>query len=190
LQFYPRRIKQWVLDAKTPKGRFNHLGEWETVPISPEKNLNEKNEEEAKKIAREIKEKTFSRPIPEDLKNSYRFGVESEDLNDYSPKIKELFSFKYANQFEINKKRIGMMVNNFGKDKFDTGSPGVQVAVLTQKINYLTEHMKKNSKDLRTNYNLTKILNRRRRMMKYLKRTDVATYYKVLKGINLRDIIP
>jgi small subunit ribosomal protein S15 len=70
----------------------------------------------------------------------------------------------------------------------DTGSTAVQIALLTQRIRHLTEHVKKHKKDIHSRYGLQKLVEKRKRLMKYLKRTDYRTYVKVLKELGLRDV--
>jgi small subunit ribosomal protein S15 len=69
----------------------------------------------------------------------------------------------------------------------DTGSTTVQIALLTQRIR-LTEHVKKHKKDIHSRYGLQKLVEKRKRLMKYLKRTDYRSYVRVLKELGLRDV--
>lgn len=68
----------------------------------------------------------------------------------------------------------------------DTGSTRVQVAVLTERINYLTEHFKAHSKDHHSRRGLLKMVGQRRRLLEYLKRSDVEGYRKVIGELGLR----
>jgi small subunit ribosomal protein S15 len=70
----------------------------------------------------------------------------------------------------------------------DTGSTAVQIALLTQRIRHLTEHVKRHKKDIHSRYGLQKLVEKRKRLMKYLKRTDYRTYVRVLKELGLRDV--
>ncbi len=70
----------------------------------------------------------------------------------------------------------------------DTGSTAVQIALLTRRIRYLTEHVKRHKKDVHSRYGLQKLVEQRKKLMKYLKRTDYKTYVKVLKELGLRDV--
>jgi len=70
----------------------------------------------------------------------------------------------------------------------DTGSTAVQIALLTQRIRHLTEHVKKHKKDIHSRYGLQKLVEKRKRLMKYLKRTDYRSYVRVLKELGLRDV--
>lgn len=68
----------------------------------------------------------------------------------------------------------------------DTGSSEVQIALLSARISYLTEHMKANSHDFHTRYGLTKLVSQRRRLMTYLKRTKPEVYRALIKKLELR----
>jgi len=68
----------------------------------------------------------------------------------------------------------------------DTGSPEVQVALLTRRINDITEHLKQNPKDFSTRRGLLKLIGQRRRLLDYLKKKDIARYRELIKALNLR----
>ena len=68
----------------------------------------------------------------------------------------------------------------------DTGSPEVQVALLSQRIEYLTEHFKVHKKDHHSRRGLLKLVGQRRRLLDYLKRSDVERYRKLVSSLNLR----
>jgi small subunit ribosomal protein S15 len=68
----------------------------------------------------------------------------------------------------------------------DTGSPEVQVALLTERIVQLTEHFKTHSKDHHSRRGLLKLVGQRRRLLDYLKRTNVDRYRKIVADLNLR----
>ncbi len=68
----------------------------------------------------------------------------------------------------------------------DTGSSMVQVAVLTERINYLTEHFRTHKKDHHSRRGLLRMVGKRRRHLDYLKRTDVETYRKIIADLGLR----
>jgi len=68
----------------------------------------------------------------------------------------------------------------------DTGSPEVQIALLTQRINYLTEHFKTHKKDHHSRQGLLKIVNQRRRLLNYLKRNDPPRYRKLIDELGIR----
>ncbi|HEY6560494.1 MAG TPA: 30S ribosomal protein S15 [Polyangiaceae bacterium] len=68
----------------------------------------------------------------------------------------------------------------------DTGSPEVQVALLSQRIEYLTEHFKTHKKDHHSRRGLLKLVGKRRRLLDFLKKSDVDRYRKVVSALNLR----
>ena len=68
----------------------------------------------------------------------------------------------------------------------DTGSPEVQIALLTERINDLTGHLVKNKKDFHSKQGLLKMVGTRRRLLKYLKNSDIDKYRKIIESLNLR----
>ena len=68
----------------------------------------------------------------------------------------------------------------------DTGSSQVQVTLLTERINYLNDHFRKHAKDHHGRRGLLKMVGRRRRLLDYLKRTDVGSYRKLIDELGLR----
>ncbi|RXZ42543.1 30S ribosomal protein S15 [Crenobacter cavernae] len=78
------------------------------------------------------------------------------------------------------------IVKDFQRAEGDTGSPEVQVALLTARINDLTPHFKANTKDHHSRRGLLKMVSRRRRLLDYLKRTDVDAYRALIARLGLR----
>jgi len=74
----------------------------------------------------------------------------------------------------------------FQRHERDTGSSEVQIATLTKKIEALTEHLKANKKDNSSRYGLIRMVNNRRKLLDYLKRTDEAAYRKLIADLGLR----
>jgi small subunit ribosomal protein S15 len=68
----------------------------------------------------------------------------------------------------------------------DTGSTTVQVAVLTERINYLTEHFRSHKKDHHSRQGLYRLIGKRRRLLNYMKRTDLDGYRKIVQDLGLR----
>jgi len=68
----------------------------------------------------------------------------------------------------------------------DTGSPEVQIAILTERINYLTEHLKEHKKDHHSRRGLLKMVGQRRGMLNYLREKDIERYRSILEKLNLR----
>ena len=71
----------------------------------------------------------------------------------------------------------------------DTGSPEVQVAILTARIKELTEHMKSHQKDFHTRRGLLMLVGRRRRLLSYIKKNDIVEYRELIKALGIRDNI-
>ena len=69
----------------------------------------------------------------------------------------------------------------------DTGSPEVQVSLMTGRIKYLTEHFKAHKKDFHSRLGLQKLVNKRRKLLKYLKRMDKTRYVALIQSLGLRD---
>ncbi len=86
----------------------------------------------------------------------------------------------------LSKEKIAEIVKQFGRKEADTGSVEVQVALLTEQINVLTEHMKINKKDYSSNRGLLKMVGRRKGMLEYLKKSDVNRYRELVKNLGLR----
>jgi small subunit ribosomal protein S15 len=78
------------------------------------------------------------------------------------------------------------LVSQFGKHANDTGSTEVQVALLTTRINTLTEHFKIHKKDFAGRRGLLKLVSQRRGLLDYLRRKDEARYVKLIGALNLR----
>jgi len=82
-----------------------------------------------------------------------------------------------------NKEEI---IKKYGKDASDTGSPEVQIALLSEQIRELTEHVQVHKRDHHSRRGLTKMVGARRRLLKYLKRTNLESYLKLIKELGLR----
>ena len=78
------------------------------------------------------------------------------------------------------------IMNEHAMHEGDTGSPEVQIALLTARINYLTEHLKEHKKDHHSRRGLLKMVGHRRRLLSYLNRIDIERYRAILAKLNLR----
>jgi small subunit ribosomal protein S15 len=78
------------------------------------------------------------------------------------------------------------IVKTYKRSKNDTGSPEVQIALLSARINSLTEHLKIHKHDFHTRFGLTKLVSQRRRMMRYLKSQDTSRYSIIIKELEIR----
>lgn len=82
-----------------------------------------------------------------------------------------------------NKKKI---IENFATSKEDTGSPEVQVAILSTRIDQLSEHLKIHKKDNHSRRGLLRMVGKRRKLLSYLKKTHEDRYLKLIKSLNLK----
>jgi small subunit ribosomal protein S15 len=78
------------------------------------------------------------------------------------------------------------IVTDFRTHEADTGSPQVQIALLSKRINELTDHFKTHKKDNHSRRGLLKMVSQRRSMLDYLKRTDIERYHEVVSRLGLR----
>jgi small subunit ribosomal protein S15 len=79
------------------------------------------------------------------------------------------------------------IVNEFKRAAKDTGSSEVQVSLMTSRIKYLTDHFKDHKKDFHSRRGLQALVNKRRKLLKYLKRKDLARYATLIQNLGLRD---
>jgi len=86
----------------------------------------------------------------------------------------------------LDKEKKAAIVSDFRKHDSDTGSTEVQVALLTERINRLTEHLKAHRHDHHTQRGLMKLIGRRRRLLAYLAREDVQRYRDLITRLGLR----
>jgi small subunit ribosomal protein S15 len=86
----------------------------------------------------------------------------------------------------ITKERKQELVRDFRRDESDSGSPEVQVAILTTRINALTEHLRMHKKDYATRRGLLAMVSRRRRLLDYLRRVDAKRYLDIIGRLGIR----
>lgn len=86
----------------------------------------------------------------------------------------------------VAKETKSAILKKFKRSDLDTGSSEVQVALLTARINELTEHFKTHKKDVHSQRGLITIVNRRRKLLDYLKRTDSKKYETLIKELDIR----
>jgi len=86
----------------------------------------------------------------------------------------------------LSKEHKTDIIDRFKKHEGDTGSPEVQIAILTEQINVLTEHLKIHKKDHHSRRGLLKMVGRRRRLLNYLQRLETERYRTVVKELGLR----
>ncbi len=83
----------------------------------------------------------------------------------------------------MNKEEI---INEFRQHEKDTGSSEVQIALLTNRIKHLTEHLKIHAKDFHSRHGLVALANQRRKLLNYLKKNDADSYKNIIQKLNLR----
>ena len=86
----------------------------------------------------------------------------------------------------IAKEKKQAIIAEFGRSEGDTGSPEVQVAILTARINELPDHFKANPKDHNSRRGLLKMVGQRRNMLAYLKKMDIERYRSLIESLGLR----
>jgi small subunit ribosomal protein S15 len=87
----------------------------------------------------------------------------------------------------LSKERTAEIIAEFGKDANDSGSAEVQVALLTQRIRDLTEHLKIHKKDHHTRRGLLMLVGKRRRLLTYIKKRDITGYRALISKLGIRD---
>ncbi len=86
----------------------------------------------------------------------------------------------------LTQERKQELINEYKVHETDTGSPEVQIAVLTEKINYLNEHLRTHKKDHHSRRGLLKMVGQRRHLLNYLKNKDVQRYRELITKLGLR----
>jgi small subunit ribosomal protein S15 len=86
----------------------------------------------------------------------------------------------------ITRERKQELIQDYRRDDSDTGSPEVQIAILTTRINNLTEHMQSHKKDYACRRGLLALVSRRRRLLDYLKRVDPQRYLEIIQRLSIR----
>lgn len=86
----------------------------------------------------------------------------------------------------LTPERKAELIKEYGKAETDTGSPEVQVALLTARIEYLTEHFKGHQKDFHSRTGLLKLVGKRRQLLNYMKNKDIQRYRDLIARLGLR----
>ena len=87
----------------------------------------------------------------------------------------------------LTKEQKSELIGKYGRSGTDTGSAEVQVAMLTERINELTEHLRSHKKDHHSRRGLLKLVGKRRRLLKYLERNDLDAYRSLVAELDLRS---
>jgi small subunit ribosomal protein S15 len=86
----------------------------------------------------------------------------------------------------ITKERVEELVKEFGGDDKNTGSPEVQIAITTDKIRNITEHLKSNKKDHSGRRGLIVLVSQRRKLLNYVKKSGIGRYKEIIEKLNIR----
>ena len=86
----------------------------------------------------------------------------------------------------LSKDEVSSIIGKFGKNEKDTGASEVQIALLTERINQLTEHCKQFKKDKSSQRGLLILVGKRRRMLKYIQRSNLERYRSLIKELGIR----
>ena len=86
----------------------------------------------------------------------------------------------------VTKEKVEELTKEFGKKENDTGSTETQIAVLTERIKNITSHLKNNKKDHSGRRGLVILVSKRRKLLNYLRRTNVNSYKSILEKLNIR----
>ena len=86
----------------------------------------------------------------------------------------------------MTKERKQEIINTYKREENDTGSPEVQIALLTERINELTEHLKVHKKDNHSRRGLLKMVGKRKRLLAYLRRTNYASFVELVASLGIR----
>lgn len=97
-------------------------------------------------------------------------------------------SFKHANNPEIHAFRTKQAIKRWQERPEDHGTPQVQVACMTNKINYLSDHVKTHKKDHQCKLQLRLLISKRQALLKYLRKKNVPIYYQLVRELDIQDI--
>ncbi len=86
----------------------------------------------------------------------------------------------------LNQEKKKAIIDQYKMHQHDTGSPEVQIAILTERINYLTEHLKEHRKDHHSRRGLLKMVGKRRGLLNYLRNKDLNRYREIIEKLGLR----
>ena len=115
-------------------------------------------------------------------------GVQTEINRDAKPDlVAQYLATDHYSQAQINKANITRARKEFQRTPYDVGGTEVQIAQLTEKIKYLTTHFETHKQDKHSHKGLVAILERRKRLLTYLRRTDGDSYGEVIYRLGLKD---
>jgi small subunit ribosomal protein S15 len=117
-----------------------------------------------------------------------RFGVEAAEVEALPAKVQALFSAQSATIREHRTAQIRAARSAAGRHAIDTGSPEAQIAADTAKISQLSAHMAAHRHDVTVRRALDRYINKRRKLLKYLRSRNPQSYFELVKRLGLRDI--
>jgi small subunit ribosomal protein S15 len=117
-------------------------------------------------------------------RGSQRFGLPFCGMPFTAPSVFSMSWGEFGMPLHVEKK--AELIGKFRTHESDTGSPEVQIALLTERISYLTEHFKTHTKDHHSRRGLLKLVSKRRRLLSYLKKSSLDRYRKTVSALNLR----
>eukprot|EP01134_Creolimax_fragrantissima_P007944 CFRG7944T1 len=127
-------------------------------------------------------------PVPDDTE--YLYGVDKEIIKEMPEAMKLRLSLQNASQEEKNQSMKAKVMQSVQRNRVDTGSGEAQIAAMSARIHYLVDHMKRNPKDLHSRRGLEQLVQNRRKMMKYLRRTNLDRYVHCVNMLKLRPLPP
>ena len=92
-----------------------------------------------------------------------------------------------ATRLSVSKEKVAELIKEYGKSEKDSGSPEVQVAILSERIKNLTEHLKIHKGDNHTRRGLMKLIGKRRGLLKYIKNKNIDEYRELIAKLGIRD---
>ncbi|MDR2904974.1 MAG: 30S ribosomal protein S15 [Helicobacteraceae bacterium] len=87
----------------------------------------------------------------------------------------------------LDKAKKAEIIGKFGSKQSDTGSPAIQIALLSERINQLTAHLQSNAKDHSSKLGMLKLVGQRKRLLRYLRQKDIHKYAETIKTLGLKD---
>ncbi|KAK8793421.1 hypothetical protein WA158_004780 [Blastocystis sp. Blastoise] len=132
------------------------------------------------------------RPTRKDYKyvSPYKYGLTDGDLSQYPPEYKQIFGLETMNQAEINQLNIQENIKKFQRHPLDTGSPEVQIAIITERVKRMTQHLAEHKHDTSVKNGMQKLLGKRKRFLLYLRRTNFERYLFTIRELQLNDLGP
>lgn len=195
-RFYPKEVQKWVIDAKHPYGRFNIFGEWEEEegsPLTSEVNMAIPVPTVPPKVigkGRNIRERLMyppdKRSLPEDVQGKFRYGITEEEARGIPPNVRNILTLEYGTNKEVYSERVKSIIEKFQRFQGDTGSPEVQIAILSERIKRQTHHKLTHHKDFNGHRGLQRSISRRKALMRYLGKKDPMKLMDIANELNIR----